>query len=120
MRKSYEALQKELKGRAPPRDAYPPQGGDMDGPRGGGAGETVDMEEEDMAVAAAVVAEEEVVEEEVAGEYTTLGVQGVSLTIPEFSTYHSFVTTVSCRRLASTAGARQAIIGHLLAYCVIA
>lgn len=37
MRKSYEALQKELKGRAPPRDAYPSSGGDMDG-RGGQGG----------------------------------------------------------------------------------
>lgn len=36
MRKSYEQLQKDLKGRAPPRDAYPQSGGDMDGPRGGG------------------------------------------------------------------------------------
>jgi hypothetical protein len=37
MRKSYEALQKDLKGRAPPRgDAYAP-GGD-DGPRGGQGG----------------------------------------------------------------------------------
>jgi hypothetical protein len=38
MRKSYEALQKELKGRAPPRDSYPQPGGDMDGPRGGSGG----------------------------------------------------------------------------------
>ncbi|KAL6709892.1 splicing factor [Coniothyrium glycines] len=36
MRKSYEALQKELKGRAPPREAYPQSGGDMDGSRGSG------------------------------------------------------------------------------------
>jgi hypothetical protein len=36
MRKSYETLQKELKGRAPPRDSYERPGGDMD--RGGGGG----------------------------------------------------------------------------------
>jgi uncharacterized membrane protein YgcG len=35
MRKSYEALQKDLKGRAPPRDAY---GGGDDGGRGGWGG----------------------------------------------------------------------------------
>ncbi|KAF2026603.1 LUC7-domain-containing protein [Setomelanomma holmii] len=34
MRKSYETLQKELKGRAPPRDAYASSGGDMNGDRG--------------------------------------------------------------------------------------
>lgn len=38
MRKSYEALQKELKGRAPPRDAYAPAADDMNGPRGGQGG----------------------------------------------------------------------------------
>jgi hypothetical protein len=37
MRKSYEALQKELKGRAPPRDAYPPSS-DHDSRGGGGWG----------------------------------------------------------------------------------
>ncbi|KAH6629155.1 hypothetical protein C7974DRAFT_311766 [Boeremia exigua] len=37
MRKSYESLQKELKGRAPPRDAYPSQGDDR-GWGGGGYG----------------------------------------------------------------------------------
>lgn len=36
MRKSYEALQKELKGRNPPPNPHPAPGGDMDGPRGGG------------------------------------------------------------------------------------
>lgn len=36
MRKSHEALQKETKGRAPPRDFYPSSGGDMD--RGGQGG----------------------------------------------------------------------------------
>lgn len=36
MRKSYETLQKELKGRAPPRDSYERPSGDMD--RGGGGG----------------------------------------------------------------------------------
>jgi hypothetical protein len=38
MRKSYEALQKDLKGRAPPRDAYAPSGDDMNGSRGGQGG----------------------------------------------------------------------------------
>jgi hypothetical protein len=38
MRKSYEALQKDLKGRAPPRDAYVSTGDDMNGSRGGQAG----------------------------------------------------------------------------------
>jgi hypothetical protein len=36
MRKSYEALQKELKDRPNPRNSFAPQGGDMD--RGGGGG----------------------------------------------------------------------------------
>jgi uncharacterized membrane protein YgcG len=36
MRKSYEALQKELKGRQPPRDAYPQQNDDRGGPGGWG------------------------------------------------------------------------------------
>jgi uncharacterized membrane protein YgcG len=38
MRKSYEALQKDLKGRAPPRDAYTSAGDDMNGSRGGQGG----------------------------------------------------------------------------------
>ncbi|EUC27445.1 hypothetical protein COCCADRAFT_41827 [Bipolaris zeicola 26-R-13] len=38
MRKSYEALSKELKDRAPPRNSYAPSGGDMDRGSGGGWG----------------------------------------------------------------------------------
>lgn len=64
MRKSYEALQKDLKGRAPPRDAYPSPAGDMDR-GGGGVGAEEDMEEVDLAAAGeedvAVAAEEEAV-----------------------------------------------------------
>lgn len=38
MRKSYESLQKELKGRAPPRDAYPSQSDDRGSWGGSGYG----------------------------------------------------------------------------------